>query len=144
MHCRHGVDENPLQEIEESKNQSAVYVGIDGYLAGIIYVEDQIREDAKHVVESLSNQGISTYLLSGDKKNAAEYVASVVGIPKDNVSYSFLFLFRPMVMGLNPRGCFPWDFYFKFIWLCRITLGRDPLPLKVKCERQGWGVENII
>lgn len=84
---RHGVDESPLQELKETKNQSAVYVGIDGDLAGIIYVEDQIREDANHVVESLSKQGISTYLLSGDKKNAAEYVASVVGIPKDKVLY---------------------------------------------------------
>ncbi|KAL3538635.1 hypothetical protein ACH5RR_002001 [Cinchona calisaya] len=84
---RHGVDENPLQELEEFKNQSAVYVGIDGDLGGIIYIEDQIREDAKYVVESLSKQGISTHLLSGDKKNAAEYVASVVGIPKDNVLY---------------------------------------------------------
>lgn len=85
---RHGVDQFPLHEVEEFKNQSAVYVGVDGNLAGIIYVEDQIREDAKHVIQSLSQKGISTYLLSGDKKNAAEYVASVVGIPKDKVSLS--------------------------------------------------------
>ncbi|CAK9164296.1 unnamed protein product [Ilex paraguariensis] len=83
----HGVDENPFLEVEEFKNQSVVYVGVDGNLAGLIYFEDQIREDAGHVVESLSKQGISTYLLSGDKKNAAEYVASVVGIPKENVLY---------------------------------------------------------
>lgn len=85
--CRHGVLENPFQESNDFKNQSVVYVGVDGGLAGLIYVEDQIREDARHVVESLSKQGISTYLLSGDKKNAAEYVASVVGIPKENVYY---------------------------------------------------------
>lgn len=89
--CRHGVLENPLLEFDDFKNQSVVYVGVDGVLAGLIYVEDQIREDARHVVESLSKQGISTYLLSGDKKNAAEYVASVVGIPKENVS-GFIFL----------------------------------------------------
>nr|XP_009619125.1 copper-transporting ATPase PAA1, chloroplastic-like [Nicotiana tomentosiformis] len=84
---RHGVLENPFLEFDDFKNQSVVYVGVDGVLAGLIYVEDQIREDARHVVESLSKQGISTYLLSGDKKNAAEYVASVVGIPKENVFY---------------------------------------------------------
>ncbi|CAI9104024.1 OLC1v1002628C1 [Oldenlandia corymbosa var. corymbosa] len=84
---RNGVIENIFQELEEFKNQTAVYVGVDSNLAGVIYVEDQIREDAKHVVESLSKQGISTYLLSGDKKNAAEYVASVVGISKDKVLY---------------------------------------------------------
>lgn len=86
---RHGVDQSPLEEVEECKNQSAVYVGVDGDLAGIIYVEDQIREDAKRVITSLSRQGISTYLLSGDKKDAAEHVASIVGIPKDKVSFLF-------------------------------------------------------
>lgn len=84
---RHGVKNNPFLELKEFKNQSVVYVGVDGILAGIIYVEDQIREDARQVVKSLTNLGINTYLLSGDKKNAAEYVASVVGIPKERVLY---------------------------------------------------------
>ncbi|KAG8368677.1 hypothetical protein BUALT_Bualt15G0070600 [Buddleja alternifolia] len=85
---RHGVvGDSPFQEIEEFKNQSIVYVGVDGNLAGVIYVEDQIREDAKLVIESLTRQGISTYLLSGDKRSAAEYVASAVGIPKERVLY---------------------------------------------------------
>ncbi|XP_076902012.1 copper-transporting ATPase PAA1, chloroplastic-like [Bidens hawaiensis] len=84
---RHGVTENPFIETEEFKNQSVVYVGIDGKLAGLIYVEDQIREDAPHVVQSLTSQGINVYLLSGDKKSSAEYVASVVGIPKEQVFY---------------------------------------------------------
>ncbi|KAM7470634.1 hypothetical protein LguiA_008817 [Lonicera macranthoides] len=84
---RHGVDGNPFLEMDEFKNQSVVYVGVDGILAGVIYVEDQIREDAANVVKSLSSQGINVYLLSGDKKSSAEYVASVVGIPKEKVFY---------------------------------------------------------
>ncbi|KAK9077139.1 hypothetical protein SSX86_005475 [Deinandra increscens subsp. villosa] len=84
---RHGVTENPFLETEEFKNQSVVYVGIDGVLAGLIYVEDQIREDAAHVIQSLTSRGINVYLLSGDKKSSAEYVASVVGIPKEQVFY---------------------------------------------------------
>ncbi|TXG53938.1 hypothetical protein EZV62_019194 [Acer yangbiense] len=84
---RHGVDENPFQEVdrEELKNQSAVYVGVDNTLAGIIYVADQIREDATHVVDYLSRQGIDVYMLSGDRKETAEHVASVVGISKKKV-----------------------------------------------------------
>ncbi|GJW50374.1 copper-transporting ATPase PAA1, chloroplastic, partial [Tanacetum coccineum] len=42
-----------------------------------------IREDVAHVVQTLTGQGINVYLLSGDKKSSAEYVAYVVGIPKD-------------------------------------------------------------
>uniref|UniRef100_A0A2P2KHW4 Copper-transporting ATPase PAA1ic n=2 Tax=Rhizophora mucronata TaxID=61149 RepID=A0A2P2KHW4_RHIMU len=82
---RHGVCENQFQEMEDVKNQSVVYVGVDDTLAGLIYLEDQIREDAGHVVKSLSGQGINVYMLSGDKRSTAEYVASIVGIPKDKV-----------------------------------------------------------
>ncbi|KAH7518586.1 hypothetical protein FEM48_Zijuj09G0187100 [Ziziphus jujuba var. spinosa] len=82
---RHGVVENPFQEVEDHQNQSFVYVGVDNTLAGLIYFEDQIREDAGQVVRSLSRQGINVYMLSGDKRNAAEYVGSEVGIPKEKV-----------------------------------------------------------
>ncbi|GAB2247183.1 hypothetical protein Droror1_Dr00007065 [Drosera rotundifolia] len=82
---RHGIGTNPFQELEEQKSQSNVFVSIDGAVAGVIYFEDQIRNDAWNVVDSLSRQGIDVYMLSGDKQTTAEYVASVVGIPKDNV-----------------------------------------------------------
>ncbi|KAL7205997.1 hypothetical protein ACSBR2_018831 [Camellia fascicularis] len=82
---RHGVGQYLSQEVEELKNQSVVYVGVDGTLVGLIYVEDQIREDARHVVESLHKQGVSLYMLSGDKRSTAEYVASKVGIPREKV-----------------------------------------------------------
>ncbi|CAN0906778.1 Copper-transporting ATPase PAA1, chloroplastic [Linum grandiflorum] len=85
---RNGVDESafdPFEEAEDTKNQSIVYVGVDTTLAGLIYFEDQIRDDARQVVETLSARGINVYMLSGDKKSAAEYVASLVGIPKDKV-----------------------------------------------------------
>ncbi|KAK9185012.1 hypothetical protein WN943_025365 [Citrus x changshan-huyou] len=88
----HGVDTSTFQEVEmeDLMNQSLVYVGVDNMLAGLIYVEDRIRDDAAHVVNSLSSQGIGVYMLSGDKKNSAEYVASLVGIPKDKVRYALL------------------------------------------------------
>ncbi|KAB2599371.1 hypothetical protein D8674_009642 [Pyrus ussuriensis x Pyrus communis] len=47
--------------------------------------KDQIRVDAGQVVKSLSKQGIDVYMLSGDKSNNAEYVAFVVGIPKEKL-----------------------------------------------------------
>lgn len=82
---RNGVYNNPFQELENQTTQSLVYVGIDETLAGVMYIEDQIRDDAKHVVQSLSKQGISVYMLSGDKKTTAESVALAVGIPLENV-----------------------------------------------------------
>ncbi|GKE34336.1 copper-transporting ATPase PAA1, chloroplastic, partial [Tanacetum coccineum] len=64
---------------------SGTYECLESF-AGLIYVEDEIREDAAHVVQTLTGEGINVYLLSGDKKSLAEYVASVVGIPKNQVS----------------------------------------------------------
>lgn len=81
---RHGV-KNSIHEEVECKNQSFVYVGVDDTLAALIYFEDEIRKDARHVVDALSKQDIDVYMLSGDKRNAAEYVASLVGIPKEKV-----------------------------------------------------------
>lgn len=83
--CRHGVSNSIHQEVEDCKNQSVVYVGVNDTLAGLIYFEDEIREDARHVIDALSKQDIGVYMLSGDKRNAAEYVASLVGIPKEKV-----------------------------------------------------------
>ncbi|KAJ4829589.1 Polyamine N-acetyltransferase 1 [Turnera subulata] len=82
---RHGVDKNPFEEVEDVQKHSVVYVGVDNTLAGLIYFEDQVREDAGQVVETLSRRGIDVYMLSGDKKSTAVYVASVVGIPKEKV-----------------------------------------------------------
>ncbi|XVF01573.1 hypothetical protein REPUB_Repub04eG0100700 [Reevesia pubescens] len=83
---RHGVGKNFFLEVEEElRNKSVVYVGVNNTLAGLIYFEDQIREDARHVVDSLHRQGIGVYMLSGDKRSTAEYVASIVGIPKEKV-----------------------------------------------------------
>ncbi|XP_047180857.1 copper-transporting ATPase PAA1, chloroplastic isoform X2 [Vigna umbellata] len=82
---RHGVIDSLDQEVEKCNNQSFVYVGIDDTLAGLIYFQDEIREDARDVVDRLSKQNLDIYMLSGDKRNAAEHVASLVGIPKDKV-----------------------------------------------------------
>ncbi|XP_020697441.1 copper-transporting ATPase PAA1, chloroplastic isoform X1 [Dendrobium catenatum] len=81
---RHGVDSYSFPDIELN-NHSVVYVGVDGSLAGLIYFEDKIREDARQVVEMLRKEGLDVYMLSGDKRKAAEHVASIVGIDKDKV-----------------------------------------------------------
>ncbi|KAF3785599.1 Copper-transporting ATPase [Nymphaea thermarum] len=90
---RNGVGNYAFPRGEDPETQSVAYVGVDGFLVGLIYVEDTIRDDAVEVVKSLSEMGISTYMLSGDKEHSAGYVASIVGIPKDKV-----------VSGVKPDG----------------------------------------
>ncbi|CAN6466789.1 unnamed protein product [Victoria cruziana] len=90
---RNGVANYGFPRGEDPETHSVAYVGVDGSLIGLIYVEDTIRDDAVEVVKSLSEMGISTYMLSGDKEHSAEYVASIVGIPKVKV-----------VSGVKPDG----------------------------------------
>nr|CAB3481187.1 unnamed protein product [Digitaria exilis] len=81
---RYGVVHNPFPEAEHF-GQSVAYVAVDNVLAGLICFEDKLREDSREVIKTLSNQGISVYLLSGDKASAAMNVASIVGIHADKV-----------------------------------------------------------
>ncbi|KAL0872664.1 hypothetical protein Bca101_022369 [Brassica carinata] len=94
---RHGATGNLLHASEEheSNNQSVVYIGVDNTLAAVIRFEDKIREDAAQVVENLTRQGIDVYMLSGDKKSAANYVASVVGIPQERFSIQVISGVKP-------------------------------------------------
>jgi Cu+-exporting ATPase len=57
-----------------------IYVLKNGELIGTIDVEDEIREEAKQVVQQLKKQGIKTILLSGDREDKCIQVAKTLGI----------------------------------------------------------------
>lgn len=60
---------------------SGVYVSIDGKYAGAYSLIDQIRPESKSTIQRLKDFGISNILMiTGDKKEAADLVASEVGI----------------------------------------------------------------
>lgn len=60
---------------------SGVYVSIDGKYAGAYSLIDQIRPESKSTIQRLKDFGIPNILMiTGDKKEAADLVASEVGI----------------------------------------------------------------
>lgn len=70
-------------EIVDEVKGSGVYVSIDDKYAGVYSLLDQIRPEAKSTIQELKNFGIENILMiSGDKKEATEMVASKVGITK--------------------------------------------------------------
>ncbi|HIY93429.1 heavy metal translocating P-type ATPase [Companilactobacillus sp. HBUAS56275] len=80
---RVGQAEFVTDEEVDSVTGSGVYVSIDGAYAGVYSLLDQIRPEAKSTIQNLKNFGISNILMiSGDKKEATELVASEVGITK--------------------------------------------------------------
>lgn len=68
-----------LQEIEDAR-QTAVLVGTDQGVDGVLVVADQLRSEASQVVAALRKSGIHCALLTGDNHRTARAVAEVSGI----------------------------------------------------------------
>ena len=78
---RVSVDEALLSQGKPLENQgiSLVHIAMDGQHAGIICIADQIRDDARSLIEDLRSRNIQMTLLSGDRKTVAEAVAQQLG-----------------------------------------------------------------
>lgn len=72
-----------LQQEEKEVAYTFFYLSCDAQLCGRICVADSIRSDAKQTVDRLKHEGIKNIvLLSGDRLEVAEHVASQLGIEK--------------------------------------------------------------
>jgi P-type Cu+ transporter len=67
------------------RGQSAVAVGWDGTVRGVLIVADAVKPGARAAVEGLRGLGLEPMLLTGDHEAAARAVAEQVGIPADAV-----------------------------------------------------------
>lgn len=66
---------------EEEKGQTAVIVGNQSRVYGIISIADTVRDDARELVADLKSQGIKkVVMLTGDNKRAARFIAEQVGL----------------------------------------------------------------
>ncbi|KUK10913.1 MAG: Heavy-metal transporting P-type ATPase [Clostridia bacterium 41_269] len=62
-------------------SNTTVYVAIDGIFAGIIYISDEIKEDAKLTIKKLKELGVKRIvMLTGDSQKSAEEAAKKIGI----------------------------------------------------------------
>lgn len=60
---------------------TVVHVSVDGVYAGHIVVSDRIKADSAEAVKSLKEEGVTrTVMLTGDKREVAEHVASAIGL----------------------------------------------------------------
>ncbi len=66
----------PLQE----RGQTAMFVAIDGQLAGLVAVADPIKSTTAEALRDLHAQGLRVVMLTGDHEHTARAVASSLGI----------------------------------------------------------------
>lgn len=76
-----GIGTDCIDESEGGKQASTVvYLAIDGKYEGYITIADRLKADAAEAVRGLKNRGIRVVMLTGDSKEAAEHIASELGV----------------------------------------------------------------
>ncbi len=83
MMAEHGIyAENAEDGIRRlsSQGKAVMIVAIDGKASLIAAFSDQIRSGAREMLSSLHGIGVRTVLLTGDNPEAAEYIASELGL----------------------------------------------------------------
>ena len=73
------VSDDPIDPLD----QTAVYVSVNGKYVGYVAFSDELRPEAKAVMDSLHQMGATEIMMiSGDRKPIAEEIADRVGIDK--------------------------------------------------------------
>jgi len=78
-----GIDTEPLLgRAEEFRNEgkTAMFVAIDGQPAGLLVVEDPIKESTPDAIRMLHEEGVRIVMLTGDSRTTAEAVGRRLGI----------------------------------------------------------------
>lgn len=69
-----------LADKQAALAQTAVWLSIDNQVAGVFFLEDELREDAVQLIQRLHKRGKQITLLSGDKQLVAQSVANQLSL----------------------------------------------------------------
>ena len=73
------TEENSMLKLEE-EGKTAMLISLDGELAGIIAVADQIKETSLQAIKDLQKMGLEVYMITGDNERTARAIAKDIGI----------------------------------------------------------------
>jgi Cu+-exporting ATPase len=82
---REGIDPAPAEAAMtrlEAAGKTAMLVGADGALVGVVGVADTLKPEAREAVASLLAEGIEVVMLSGDNRRTAEAIGRELGIDR--------------------------------------------------------------
>jgi Cu+-exporting ATPase len=78
-----GIDTAPLESEAERLRQdgaTAIFLAVDGKVAGVIAIADPIKSSTPEALKSLFEEGIRVVMLTGDNRTTAQAVARRLGI----------------------------------------------------------------
>ncbi len=76
------TDLDAAAERLEEQGKTAILVGWDGRVRGVLAVADTLRDDAPAVVADLRGLGVKTVMITGDNRRTAASIAAQVGIER--------------------------------------------------------------
>ena len=77
----HGIDSSEMaSKVKDSGGQTAMFVAVDGRIAGLLRVSDPIKETTYAAINQLHRDGVRVVMLTGDNRATAAAVAARLGI----------------------------------------------------------------
>ncbi len=73
------IDDERIKKLQE-EGKTVIFVVVDKKLAGVFALADKIRQESHEAVKKLRENGIKVYMLTGDSKEVAEWVAKELNI----------------------------------------------------------------
>ena len=80
-HIDSSVFQEQLLELSQ-EGKTAMFVAIDGQLAGILAVADEMKSSSLSAVQELQSMGLEVIMLTGDREETATAIAQKAGIQK--------------------------------------------------------------
>lgn len=69
-----------LDHIVHTGHMSEVFIAYNNELIGCVLIADTIKKEAKHTIDEIHKQGIKTAMLTGDRKESANYIGKETNI----------------------------------------------------------------
>jgi P-type Cu+ transporter len=85
LFAREGIETKPAEDSMaklETQGKTAMLVGLDGVLAGIVAVADTLKPEAKDAIAELIKENVEVIMLTGDNRRTAEAIAQELGIKR--------------------------------------------------------------
>ena len=71
-------DQNSDVKRHQKQGKTVSYIAIDDKVEGFLIISDAIKSTSKQAIQSLMNDGVMVYMLTGDNHNTAQAVEAKV------------------------------------------------------------------
>ncbi|MBW7954996.1 copper-translocating P-type ATPase [Candidatus Gracilibacteria bacterium] len=68
-----------------SEGKTVLFLTDDNKILALLSVSDKVKESSKKAIKMMQSMGIEVFMITGDNKNSAQFIANQVGIKKENI-----------------------------------------------------------